>query len=96
MPNEWQSVLDEIKNSVSDMAYNTYFAGKFNFESVDENGLLTITVPSIFIKKQIESKYIDVKATAEEVKEVEATVAPDEEPAAEAPATEAAEAPKAE
>ena len=64
MPNEWQSVLDEIKNSVSDMAYNTYFAGKFNFESVDENGLLTITVPSIFIKKQIESKYIDVKEDA--------------------------------
>lgn len=58
MPNEWQSVLDEIKNSVSDMAFNTYFA-KFNFESVDENGLLTITVPSIFFKQQIESKYID-------------------------------------
>ena len=47
MPNEWQSVLDEIKNSVSDMAYNTYFAGKFNFESVDENGLLTITLLSL-------------------------------------------------
>ena len=45
---------------------------------------------------KIESKYIDVKATAEEVKEVEATVAPAEEPAAEAPATGAAEAPKAE
>ena len=45
---------------------------------------------------KIESKYIDVKATAEEVKEVEATVAPAEEPAAEAPATEAAEATKAE
>ena len=45
---------------------------------------------------KIESKYIDVKATAEEVKEVEATVAPAEEPAAEAPATEAAEAPQAE
>ena len=45
---------------------------------------------------KIESKYIDVKATAEEVKEVEATVAPAEEPAAEAPATEAAKAPKAE
>ena len=58
MPNEWQSVLDEIKNYVSEMAFNTYFA-KFNFESVDENGLLTITVPSIFIKQQIESKYID-------------------------------------
>lgn len=58
MPNEWQSVLDEIKNYVSEMAFNTYFV-KFNFESVDENGLLTITVPSIFIKQQIESKYID-------------------------------------
>ncbi len=45
---------------------------------------------------KIESKYIDVKATAEEVKKVEATVAPAEEPAAEAPATEATEAPKAE
>ena len=37
---------------------------------------------------KIESKYIDVKATAEEVKEVEATVAPAEEPAAEAPKAE--------
>ena len=45
---------------------------------------------------KIESKYIDVKATAEEVKKVEATVAPAAEPAAEAPATEATEAPKAE
>ena len=45
---------------------------------------------------KIESKYIDVKATAEEVKKVEATVAPAEEPAVEAPATEATEAPKAE
>ncbi len=57
MPNEWQGVLDEIKNSVSEMAFTTYFA-KFNYESVDENGLLTITVPSIFVKQQIESKYI--------------------------------------
>ena len=47
---------------------------------------------------KIESKYIDVKATAEEVPAVEETVAPAEEPAAEAPATEATEteAPKAE
>ena len=37
---------------------------------------------------KIESKYIDVKATAEEVKKVEATVAPAEEPAAEAPKAE--------
>ena len=47
---------------------------------------------------KIESKYIDVKATAEEVPAVEETVAPAEEPAVEAPATEATEteAPKAE
>ena len=47
---------------------------------------------------KIESKYIDVKATAEEFPAVEETVAPAEEPAVEAPATEATEteAPKAE
>ena len=45
---------------------------------------------------KIESKYIDVKATAEEVPAVEETVAPAEEPAVETPATEATEAPKAE
>ena len=45
---------------------------------------------------KIESKYIDVKATAEEVPAVEETVATAEEPAVEAPATEATEAPKAE
>lgn len=47
---------------------------------------------------KIESKYIDVKATAEEVPAVEEAVAPAEEPAVEAPATEATEteAPKAE
>ena len=47
---------------------------------------------------KIESKYIDVKATAEEVPAVEEKVAPAEEPAVEALATEATEteAPKAE
>ncbi len=45
---------------------------------------------------KIESKYIDVKATAEEVPAVEETVATAEEPAVETPATEATEAPKAE
>ena len=55
MPNEWQSVLDEIKNNVSEMAYEAYFT-RFNFVSND-NGVLTTSVPNVFIKAQIEGKY---------------------------------------
>ena len=55
MPNEWQSVLDEIKNNVSEMAYEAYFA-RFNFVS-NEDGVLTASVPNVFIKAQIEGKY---------------------------------------
>ena len=55
MPNEWQTVLDEIKNNVSEMAFATYFT-KFNFVS-SENGVLTVAVPSVFVKAQIEGKY---------------------------------------
>ena len=55
MPNEWQTVLDEIKNNVSEMAFATYFL-KFDFVSND-NGILTVAVPSIFVKTQIEGKY---------------------------------------
>ena len=55
MPNEWQTVLDEIKNNVSEMAFATYFT-KFNFVS-NEDGVLTVAVPSVFVKAQIEAKY---------------------------------------
>lgn len=55
MPNEWQSVLDEIKNNVSEMAYEAYFA-RFNFVS-NNDGVLTTSVPNVFIKAQIEGKY---------------------------------------
>ena len=55
MPNEWQTVLDEIKNSVSEMAYEAYFA-RFKFVS-NEDGILTSSVPNVFIKTQIEGKY---------------------------------------
>ena len=55
MPNEWQTVLDEIKNNVSEMAYEAYFA-RFNFVS-NEDGILITSVPNVFIKTQIEGKY---------------------------------------
>jgi chromosomal replication initiator protein len=57
MPNVWQSVLDEIKTHVSDMAYETYFT-QLKLIS-NENGILTIEAPNIFVKQQIESKYRD-------------------------------------
>ena len=57
MPNEWQTVLDEIENNVSEMAFATYFK-KFNFVS-NEDGVLTVAVPSVFVKAQIEAKYMN-------------------------------------
>ncbi len=57
MPNVWQSVLDEIKTHVSEMAYETYFA-QLKLVS-NENGILTIEAPNIFVKTQIEGKYRD-------------------------------------
>ena len=57
MPNEWQTVMDEIKTNVSDMAYNTYFK---NFKYVsNENGIVTIAVQNSFVKVSIERKYRD-------------------------------------
>ena len=55
MPNEWQTVLDEIKNNVSEMAYEAYFV-RFKFVS-NENGILTTSVPNVFIKTQVEGKF---------------------------------------
>lgn len=57
MPNVWQSVLDEIKTHVSDMAYATYFT-QLKLIS-NENGILVIEAPNIFVKQQIEGKYRD-------------------------------------
>ena len=55
MPNEWQTVLDEIKSHVTDMAYGTYFTN-LNFIT-NEDGHLTLSVPNIFVKTSIENKY---------------------------------------
>jgi chromosomal replication initiator protein len=55
MPNQWQTVLDEIKSNVSDMAFNTYF-GKVNFCS-EPGGVVILKVPNVFIGTQIEKKY---------------------------------------
>ena len=56
MPNEWQSVLDEISNNVSEMAFNVYFRN-FNLVS-NEDGVITISVPNSMIKNSIEKKYL--------------------------------------
>ncbi len=58
MPNEWQTVLDEIKAHVTDMAYGTYFA---NLKFVtNEDGNLVLAVPNIFVKTSIEKKFMKV------------------------------------
>lgn len=55
MQHEWQGVLDEVRRAVSEMAYGTYFS-KLSLLS-SKNGTLTIEVPNIFIKTQVEGKY---------------------------------------
>lgn len=57
MPNNWQTVLDEIKSSVKDMAFNTFFTNT-KFVSEDK-GVVTFSVPGPFIKSSIEKKYYD-------------------------------------
>ena len=58
MPNEWQTVLDELKSHLSEMAYGTYFTNlKF---ITNEDGHLTMSVPSIFVKTSIENKYFQI------------------------------------
>ena len=57
MPNNWQTVLDEIKSSVSDMAFKTFFE-KIKFIS-EEDGVVTFSVPNSFVKPSIEKKYHD-------------------------------------
>lgn len=57
MPNNWQTVLDEIKSNVSDMAFNTFFA---NIKYIsDDDGVVTFSVPNSFVKPSIEKKYHD-------------------------------------
>lgn len=58
MPNEWQTVLDEIKSHLSDMAYGTYFTNLKFVSNTD--GHLVLSVPSIFVKTSIENKYFQV------------------------------------
>lgn len=54
MQSEWQSVMDEIKNHISDMAFATYFQ-KIKFAEADE--IIKIKVPNVFVKTQLEGKY---------------------------------------
>ena len=55
MPNEWQTVLDELKSRATDMAFETYFK---NLKFVtNEDGNLVLAVANVFIKTNIEGKY---------------------------------------
>ena len=69
MPNQWQTVLDEIKSNVSDMAFNTYF-GKVSFNS-EPGGVVILTVPNVFIGTQIEKKYQPVILKALKASKIE-------------------------
>ncbi len=55
MLNKWQTVLDEIKSSVSDMAFNTYFVGT-EFVS-EEDGIVTFSVKNTFAQSTVDKKY---------------------------------------
>lgn len=72
MPNEWQSVLDQIKTRVSEMAFNTYFT-KLKLVSI-KDGVLTISAPSIFVKQQLQSKYHEQITEAIQASGVDATI----------------------
>jgi len=83
MPNEWQSVLDQIKSRLSDMAFNSYFTN-LKFISI-ENHILTISAPNIFVKQQLEGKYRkqiqeSIEAAGVDCTVVEVTLTKDETP----------------
>ena len=68
MPNEWQSVLDEISNNVSEMAFNVYFTN-FNLVS-NEDGVITVSVPNSMIKNSIEKKFLSAVERALEANHI--------------------------
>ena len=55
MPNEWQTVLDEVKNNVTPMAFGIYFE-KLKLVS-KEDGVVTISAHNSFIKTTLEKKF---------------------------------------
>ncbi len=52
---EWSVVLDEVERNVSDMVYATYFKNLKLISSDD--GIISIEVPNVFIRTQMEKKY---------------------------------------
>ena len=55
MLNKWQTVLDEIKSNVTDMAFNTYFVDtKFVSE---KDGIVTFSVKNTFAQSTVDKKY---------------------------------------
>ncbi|MGH7234229.1 MAG: DnaA N-terminal domain-containing protein, partial [Candidatus Saccharimonadales bacterium] len=54
----WQAVLGEIELSISRGNYITWFKNTRLVQQSDE--LVIIGVPNIFIKQQLENKFIDI------------------------------------
>ncbi len=52
----WQAVLGEIELSISRAAYAAWFK-KTELHSVSDDGVVTISVPNIFTKQQLESRF---------------------------------------
>lgn len=52
----WQAVLGEIELTVSRAAFAAWFK-KTELESVSEDGAVVVSVPNIFTKQQLESKF---------------------------------------
>ena len=52
----WQAVLGEIELSVSRAAFAAWFK-KTSLEEITDDGIITISVPNIFAKQQLESRF---------------------------------------
>lgn len=55
MFNVWKNVLAEVERSIEPAAFATWFTG-ISLISIDDN-IVTVGVPNVFKKKQIETKY---------------------------------------
>jgi chromosomal replication initiator protein len=52
----WQATLGEIELTVSRAAFAAWFK-KTSLEEIDSNGVMTVSVPNIFAKQQLESRF---------------------------------------
>ncbi|MBQ8219021.1 MAG: chromosomal replication initiator protein DnaA [Bacilli bacterium] len=56
----WNNFLDNIKNEITDVSFNTWFNEEDTKFYSYENSIITIVVNREFIKKHLESHYLDI------------------------------------